>query len=142
VQINYIFTEKVHILCLSCNVKKFKTTAILSQKIRNKGTSDRFQWCSLQRSHFTLLPPSIYINQVPEKLYFGQWVIIIKLSSKCNLTVQIEPVQDKYIYLFGCLTNLFIKMMINIYFLSYNKIITVFYIFNTYIYIYLKNSYD
>jgi hypothetical protein len=33
---------------------------------------------------------------VPEKLYFGQWQYKRKkLSSQCNLTAQIEQVQDK-----------------------------------------------
>ena len=36
VQINYIFTDNVRILCLSCNVKKSKTTGKLSRNCRNK----------------------------------------------------------------------------------------------------------
>ena len=36
------------------------------------------------------------MNQVPEKLYLGSVTVYNKkLSSQCNLTAQIEPVQDK-----------------------------------------------
>jgi hypothetical protein len=43
VQINYIFTDNVRILCLSCNVKKSKTTAKLSVNSWNK-LSNCFEW--------------------------------------------------------------------------------------------------
>ena len=36
VQINYIFSNNVHILCLSYHIKKTKTTAKLTRKNRNK----------------------------------------------------------------------------------------------------------
>ena len=45
-QINFIFNDNVRILCLSCNIKKLKTTAILSENSWNK-CSNRFQWCHL-----------------------------------------------------------------------------------------------
>ena len=74
-QINVIFTDHVRILCLSCKVKKSKTTANLPENIRNKRYSNRLPWCHLSRSHlywysfFSLLN----MNQVAEKLYFGEW---------------------------------------------------------------------
>ena len=42
VQMNYIFSDNVCILCLSCNVKKLKTTAKLSNKNRNKHRCNQF----------------------------------------------------------------------------------------------------
>jgi hypothetical protein len=71
VQNYFIFTDNVCILCLLCNEKKSKTTDKLSEKSRNKRHSNSFQWCPLSRQylycyHFLL---SIYMNQVPEKLY-------------------------------------------------------------------------
>jgi hypothetical protein len=39
--------------------------------------------------------PSLNMNQVPEKLYLGQWLYKKNLSNQCCLTAQIEPVQDK-----------------------------------------------
>ena len=80
-QINVIFTDHVHILCLSCKVKKFKTTANLPENIRNKRHSKRLPWCRLSRlplywySFFSLLN----MNQVPEKLYFGEWSYTTKI---------------------------------------------------------------
>jgi hypothetical protein len=74
-QINVIFTDNVRILCLSCKVKKSKTTANFPENIRNKRHSNRLPWCHLSRSHlywysfFSLLN----MNQVAEKLYFGEW---------------------------------------------------------------------
>jgi hypothetical protein len=39
---NFIFSDNVRILCLSCNVIKPKTTAKLSNKNRNKRRSNSF----------------------------------------------------------------------------------------------------
>jgi hypothetical protein len=39
--------------------------------------------------------PLLNMNQVPEKLYLGQWLYKKKLSNQCCLTAEIEPVQDK-----------------------------------------------
>ena len=62
-QINFIYTNNVRILYLSCNVNKHKTAAKLSEKEcplpRPRLYGDRFL-------------PSVYMNQVPEKLYFVQ----------------------------------------------------------------------
>jgi hypothetical protein len=39
------------------------------------------------------------MNQVPEKQYLGQWTIYSKnVSSQCNLTAHVEPIQDTIIY--------------------------------------------
>ena len=40
-------------------------------------------------------------NQVPKVLYCGQWVMVYKknVSSQCNFTAQIEPMQDKLLFL-------------------------------------------
>ena len=48
----FISTDNVHILCLSFNVKKSKTTANLSENIRNKRHSNRLPWCHLSRPPF------------------------------------------------------------------------------------------
>ena len=95
---NLIFSDNVHILCLFCKVKKPKTTAKLSKKSRNKRLSNSIWWCplcSLCLYCYRSLP-LLNINQVPEKLYLGQWLYMTKkLSSLCNLIAQIELVQDK-----------------------------------------------
>jgi hypothetical protein len=85
-------------ICFSCNIKRYKTTAKFSENSWNKRRSKFFKrrhlWCQrLYCYRFFLL---LNRNQVPEMLYFGQWPYIAKkLSSQCNLTPQIEPVQDK-----------------------------------------------
>ena len=76
-----IYTDNVHILCLSSKVKKSKTTANLPENIRNKRHSNRLPWCQLSRWHlywysfFSLLN----MNQVPETLYFGEWSYATKI---------------------------------------------------------------
>jgi hypothetical protein len=86
----FTFWDNVCILCLSRNVKKSKTTCKLSKKSRNKRSSNRFLIVSSEKSALILLPflPLLYMNQVPEKLYFGQWpyCILKKVSSQCNFT--------------------------------------------------------
>ena len=94
-QINFIFTYNVYILCLSCNVK-------MSKQLLNylkKALFQYFQWCPLPCLHLYCYRflSSHYINQVPEKLYFGQWPYIAKIDP-VNVTTQIEPVQDKNTY--------------------------------------------
>ena len=78
VQINFIFNDNVHILCLSCNIKKSKTTAKLSENSWNKRCSKRFQKnvSAIFYYHFFLL---LNRNKVPEKLYFGQWQYTTKM---------------------------------------------------------------
>jgi len=55
VNINFIFNDNVRILCLSCNIKKSKTTAKLSEKSRNKRRSNRFSMVSYVTSVLILL---------------------------------------------------------------------------------------
>ena len=68
VQINLIYSDIICIMCVSCNVKKSKTTAVkLSTKNRNNRRSYRFQLCPLQRPcvwcyRFCLC---LYMNKVP-----------------------------------------------------------------------------
>jgi hypothetical protein len=63
-------------LCLSCNVKKFKTRAKLSENSWKKRHYNIFQGCPLCSPHlycyhFLL---SLYMNQVPErKALLGTW---------------------------------------------------------------------
>ena len=85
----FIFNHNLNILCLSSNVKKFKTTAKFYLKQQKQGTSYRFQGCLLSRlclycSHF--------------KQYQGSYIFVYNknVSSQCSLTVHIEWVQNKY----------------------------------------------
>jgi hypothetical protein len=54
VQVNFIFNDNVRILRLSCNIKKFKTTAKLSEKNWNNRRSNRFQWCYIVKYKINL----------------------------------------------------------------------------------------
>jgi len=79
-QMNFIFSDNVRILYLSCNVNEPKITAKLSKKSRNKHPLNCFWWCPLWSLclycyHFV---PLLSMNQVPEKLYLGQWSYIRK----------------------------------------------------------------
>ena len=47
VQMNFIFSNNVYILCLSCNVKKPKTTVKSSKKRINKHSNQVFIWYPL-----------------------------------------------------------------------------------------------
>ena len=75
----YVYIDHVRILCLSCNVKKPKTTAKLSKKCSRFLASGN-------------------MNQVPES-----WSVILyneQKFSQCNLIARIEPMKDKYVYSF------------------------------------------
>ena len=68
----YLKKIYVYFLCLSCNIKKSKATAKLSENSWKKRRSDRVHWCHLWRQHlyrysFFL---SFYMNQIPEILMF------------------------------------------------------------------------
>ena len=75
VQINFIFTDNVHLLYLSCNVYKSKNNWKLPEYSRNNSRSKSFQWCPLSCLHLTVTISyhRYYMNLVQEKLYFGQW---------------------------------------------------------------------
>ena len=51
VQMNYIFSDNAHILCLSCNVQMPKTIAKQSKMSKNKRHTHHFRWCSLLSLH-------------------------------------------------------------------------------------------
>jgi hypothetical protein len=85
--------NNVRILCVSCNVKKSKTTAKLCKNSRNKRLSNRFQWRALCEIHAYTVTVSDHRST---RIYR---YITNKLSIQCNLTAEIESVQDKYVYL-------------------------------------------
>ena len=65
---NFISSDNVRILCLSCNVKKHKIIAKLSKKSRNKCRSNRFLWCPLSNAYLTVAQH----KSGTRKLYLGQ----------------------------------------------------------------------
>ena len=72
----------MHILCLSCNMKKSKTTAKLYKESRNRCCSNCFWWYPLWRRClycYCFFLPSLNMNYVPEKLYIGQWPCIANI---------------------------------------------------------------
>jgi hypothetical protein len=72
----------------SCNVIKPKTTAQIVKKEQKQVTCNFFTVSFLNCYRFL---PSLNMNQVPEKLYLGQWPYMKKkIASQCNLTVQIK----------------------------------------------------
>ena len=81
--IKFIFTDNVHISCLSYNVKKSTKNHLPNclKTRRNKCCSYRIQWCSLLHSclYCYCFLQSLYMNQVPAKLYFGQRPYITKI---------------------------------------------------------------
>ena len=101
-----MLTDNVCILCLSCNVKNSKVTTKLSENSKNKHRSNSYQWCHLSCSHlycycFLLL---FYMNQVPEKLYFGHWPYISKnfQSVQTNCLDRTSAGGDACIHLIWC----------------------------------------
>jgi hypothetical protein len=70
VQMNFILSHNVDILYLSCIVKNLKTTALLSEKGRNKRRSNRLGLCPLLRLrlHCCRFLPSLNMKQVPDWL--------------------------------------------------------------------------
>ena len=57
----------------------------------------------LINNYFTKAQAAKHVKGVPGKPYFGQWLYIAKHKfSQCNLTTQIERVQDKYISSTAC----------------------------------------
>jgi len=67
--------KKCTILCLSCNIKKSKTTAKLSKNSWNKRRSNRFQWHHLwrQRLYCYSFFIALYMNQYHTCLW-GPWL--------------------------------------------------------------------
>ena len=71
VQLTVMLTDNLRIWCLSCNTKKYKTTAKLSDKNKDKKCFSCFQEFSLSRPRALILSPfllsSLYMNKVPER---------------------------------------------------------------------------
>ena len=63
-QTNLIFNDNVRILCLSCNVKKSKTTGKLSENSWNKRRSNLFQMCHLWRRGYTVTVSFCYYKWI------------------------------------------------------------------------------
>ena len=110
---NVIFSNNDRILCLSCNVIKPKTTAKLSKKSRNKLRSNNLFIVSSVKSALILLLLFIVAQHesgTRKTIFWSVTVYNKNLSSQCNLTAQIKPVQDKHIYIFDC-TSFYIKQL-------------------------------
>ena len=93
VQMNLIFPDNVHILCLSCNIKKPKTTAKLSKESRNKHRSCCV-FCEIRAYTVTVS----YRRSTWSTRNCLSWSVTVynkHLSSQCNLIAQIEPMQAK-----------------------------------------------
>ena len=99
VQINYIFSNNVHILCLSYHIRKTKTTAKLTRKNRNKFFS--FLIVSSVKASLILLPfrtVALHESGTRKTISWSVTVYNKYLSSQCNLTAQIEPLQNKFFF--------------------------------------------
>ena len=97
VQMNYIFSDNVRILCLFCNAKKKarKNCQIVWKEQKHPSFSSVLIMPSV-KSALILLPflvVALYESGT-RKLYLGQWPYW-KIFSQCNLTAQIEQVQDR-----------------------------------------------
>ena len=94
----FIFSDNVRLLCLSCKIKRSKTTAKLSKNNWNKRRSKRFQRELSVTSALTLLPFLYVAKQESSTRKVILWSVTVyskQLSSQCNLTAQIEPMRDK-----------------------------------------------
>ena len=76
-QINFIFTDNVHISCLSCSVKKSKTATTLFQLAETSVVLiNHFPWCPLWSPCLCCYRflPSLYTNRIPEKNDIDPWL--------------------------------------------------------------------
>ena len=72
--------------------------SILSKNSRNKHDSNHYYWCPV--SHlFPFLTVALHESGTRKAISWSVIVYNKKLSCQCNLTVQIEPMQDKLFYL-------------------------------------------
>ena len=88
VQINFVFIDHVRILCLSCNVKKSKTTTKIAGNIGNRHNFNNFQWCPLHLYCYRFLV-LLYMNLVTVNLYSNVLInfdLLAFISS--NLSIQ------------------------------------------------------
>ena len=118
VQINLIFNNNVHILCLSCNIKKSKTTAKLSENSWNKCHSNCFQWRHLWCQVLILLPfLSVIVHESGTRLnnlkFIWPPLLVLKITQlqdkqmaiKSKYTSWLKGSRNKiksYINLFPC----------------------------------------
>ena len=94
----FIFSDNVHILCLSCNVRQLKTTVKLSKQSRNKCCFNHFLFVSSVTSAFLLFPILTVAQHGSGTRKTTSWSMTVHnkhLYSEYNFTAQIEPVQDK-----------------------------------------------
>jgi hypothetical protein len=75
VQIHFIFTDNDVYCVYPAMPKSPKQLSNCLKRAENNRLSNRFQWCHLPfpRVYCYHFLPSLYMNQIPEKLYFGQW---------------------------------------------------------------------
>ena len=94
---NYIFFENVRICCIYPAMSKI--TAKLYKNSRNKHRSNHFHCVLCEvRAYYCRILLSFNMNQVPEKAISWSVTAYNKiLFSQCNLTSQLEPVQDKHL---------------------------------------------
>ena len=95
---NFIFSDNVRILCLSCNVRQLKTTAKLSKKSKNKCCFNPFLFVSSVTSALLLFPILTVAPHGSGTRKTISWSLTVHnkhLYSEYNFTAQIEPVQDK-----------------------------------------------
>ena len=95
VQINLISTDNELILCLSCNVKKSKPTAKLSENSWNKLRSNRFQWCPLWSLALILLPFASLHESGTRIVLLGQWLNNTEVYFTHLLILKITQLQEK-----------------------------------------------
>jgi len=99
----FIFLDNVCISYLSCNVKEPQklTTAKLSIKSINKRRSNLFfgVLCEVHAYTVTDFTVAQHESGTRQTITLTVTVYNTQLSSQCNLTAQIAPVQDKCIYI-------------------------------------------
>ena len=101
---NFIFSDIVHILCSPCNVKKPKTTGNLSKKAETNAVQTVFD--NVLYHVCALLTVALHESGTRKILSLSVTIYNKKLSSQCNMTAQIEPVQDKKkVFNVSCILN-------------------------------------
>ena len=97
---NYLFFWQYLFSVMSCKLLFIFDRPIICRTVKYIGHSDKSSWLKRVLYHihvYTVVVSyrSLYMNQVPEKLYLGQWSYSKILSSQCKLMAQIELVLDK-----------------------------------------------
>ena len=82
------------VFILQCQKVLKKQPTKLYEKSRFKRRSHHFQWCPLSRP--CLYSCRFFYVDLYQRIYI--LVYYKQISSQCNLTTQIEPVQNKVIY--------------------------------------------